>query len=555
MRESFEPATLLALGLARLVVVGAALVAGCGGGGTAPGGAAGAAGGTAGGSAGGGGLGGSGGGGGGVSGGGTGGTTPACVGCRADQVCVQGACMDLPAQGPCQVESYCDLSMNRCVAGCTRNEECSPARVCNVTARTCLDGCRDDAACGAGRICETYACRDGCRTQAACGSGFVCLNMVCTAGCASTTECTATGQTCVSNVCQCPSAQQACGGACVRVDTVTNCGSCGNACGKNQMCMGGQCSCPPGTCAPEVVYADNTRVGGLWIDGTYLYVSEVTSDGGTGVFTMRRKPLAGGAIEPVGQLTDYPQEIRVAGGQIVWTVETSGGVTGILYGMPAAGGATRQLDSQPMGSAFQVATDGTNAYWFHEPRTSGASAVLWQVPIAPGTRRMLTTLTDPGRIFIQGGLLYLGLSGGEIRSYSISSGGTTTTQVRPPNSATYLAGMAVDSAGFYMCERTGTSSANGTQAVVRIALNGTGATALATETGYPTNCSVTPGDTHVYYYGWDLKALKRVPKAGGAVETIVSDPAGGLRYMAINGGYVYYGTPMDVRRIATSYSP
>ena len=116
-------------------------------------------------------------------------------------------------------------------------------------------------------------------------------------------------------------------------------------------------------------------------------------------------------------------------------------------------------------------------------------------------------------------------------------------------------GTAVDSAGHYLCERTGPNSTTGQQAVVRVALNGTGPTTLATETGYPTNCWVTPSDTHVYYYGWDLKALKRVPKAGGAVETIISDPAAGLRYMAINGGFVYYGTPMEIRRIATTYSP
>jgi hypothetical protein len=529
-----------------------AFAASCGGGGGA-GGAGGTSGGTAGG-----GPGGTGGGAAGNAGGGTGGTTPSCSGCRADQICVQGACMDLPGQCPCPVESYCDLAVSRCVAGCTRNEECSPARVCNVTARTCLDGCRDDASCGAGRICENYACRDGCRTQAACGAGFICLNMVCQAGCASTTDCTATGQTCVSNVCQCPASQQACGGACTRVDTVMNCGACGNACAKNQVCMAGQCACPPGTCTPEVVYSDGTRIGGFWIDGTYLYVVETTSDGGVGVFTMRRKPLAGGAIEPVGQLTDYAQQIKVAGGQILWSVETGGSTSGILYAMPGAGGTTRTLDSYPNPGTVGFAHDGTNAYWWHYPRTgTGRIGELYQITIATIARRLVVTDADPATTFIQGNTLYFHSGDGRIRSYNLSSGGTTLSAVRPGTSSVLTVGTTVDSTGHTLCERTGTSSANGTQAVVRLALNGTGMTTLATETGYPLNCWVTTNDTHVYYYGWDYKALKRVPKAGGAVETIISEPAGGLHRMAINGGYVYYGNAStnDIRRIATTYSP
>ena len=116
--------------------------------------------------------------------------------------------------------------------------------------------------------------------------------------------------------------------------------------------------------------------------------------------------------------------------------------------------------------------------------------------------------------------------------------------------------MTVDTSGIYLVERVGTNSATGTQTVLKVALNGTGgATPLATETGYPSNLWIGASDTHIYYYGWDLKALKRVPKAGGAVETIVSDPSGGLRYMAVNGGFVYYSTIVDIRRLSTSYAP
>src|SRR5262245_27501175 len=47
----------------------------------------------------------------GSGGAGQGGTSPAsCSGCRSDQLCVNGACTDLPSQCPCPIESYCDLS-------------------------------------------------------------------------------------------------------------------------------------------------------------------------------------------------------------------------------------------------------------------------------------------------------------------------------------------------------------------------------------------------------------------------------------------------------------
>src|SRR5262245_16579827 len=49
---------------------------------------------------------------------------PACTGCSANQVCVNGVCTDLPNQCPCPLESYCDLATSMCRPGCLADEQC-----------------------------------------------------------------------------------------------------------------------------------------------------------------------------------------------------------------------------------------------------------------------------------------------------------------------------------------------------------------------------------------------------------------------------------------------
>src|SRR5581483_9686545 len=82
------------------------------------------------------------------------GMTGRCAGCGAGQVCVDGACMDVPKACPCPKETYCDLGSNTCKIGCTTDDQCAAGRICDTRARMCMAGCRSDRECGAAQFCD-----------------------------------------------------------------------------------------------------------------------------------------------------------------------------------------------------------------------------------------------------------------------------------------------------------------------------------------------------------------------------------------------------------------
>jgi hypothetical protein len=99
----------------------------------------------------------------------------------------------LPAQCPCPKESYCDLSTNHCVVGCTTDDQCNSGRICTPQ-RQCVAGCRQDTQCATGQICPdaTLTCTTGCRLDSDCtGSLHHCdtTTNTCVPGCASDTDC------------------------------------------------------------------------------------------------------------------------------------------------------------------------------------------------------------------------------------------------------------------------------------------------------------------------------------------------------------------------------
>ena len=124
-----------------------------------------------------------------------------CEACGAAQVCIGGECTDVPDSCPCPVETYCDLIMNKCVIGCTKDEECDVGRICDPVARVCFAGCREDVDCGAGQICEGLTCIEGCRKDEECGANEICDGLTCQIGCNTTSDCPR-GQICDGMVCR-----------------------------------------------------------------------------------------------------------------------------------------------------------------------------------------------------------------------------------------------------------------------------------------------------------------------------------------------------------------
>lgn len=159
-----------------------------------------------------------------------------CTACLPNQVCVEGACVSVPASCPCPKETYCDLATTSCKVGCTSDTECSTGRICDTTKRVCFTGCRTDAACGSGKICDNLACKVGCRTDAVCSAGNICDNLMCRAGCRTDAACGA-GKICnmTTKVCQTGCRKDTdCSGSGQVCDTTTN--TCRTGCRTNANC-------------------------------------------------------------------------------------------------------------------------------------------------------------------------------------------------------------------------------------------------------------------------------------------------------------------------------
>ncbi|MFU8807084.1 MAG: hypothetical protein ACNA8W_24970, partial [Bradymonadaceae bacterium] len=151
-----------------------------------------------------------------------------CGGCPSGEVCVGEVCEAIPVECPCPSESYCDLATNRCIAGCTTDENCLDGRICNEVDRACRTGCRQDSQCtqanqicdgstltcrtgcrqdgdcpGQDRICDgsSQTCRDGCREHSHCGDEELCTSTLCVAGCRNDGECLG-DRICVNDLCR-----------------------------------------------------------------------------------------------------------------------------------------------------------------------------------------------------------------------------------------------------------------------------------------------------------------------------------------------------------------
>lgn len=187
----------------------------------------------------------------------SGGTTgpdmlPTCSDCAADQVCVQGVCTDVPSMCPCPVETYCNLAENKCVIGCTNDDECDIGRICDPVERECFEGCRDDDGCPlAGHICDAMTCRPGCYTDDECPLEQLCDTeaRACYSGCNGLENC-GPGKICKAGVCQ------------VGCLDKSWCGA-GEIC-KNDQCVAGCDS--SAECGPGLACIDNKCVAGCKVD-------------------------------------------------------------------------------------------------------------------------------------------------------------------------------------------------------------------------------------------------------------------------------------------------
>ena len=388
------------------------------------------------------------------------------------------------------------------------------------------------------------------------------MSTVCQAGCATSSDCTATGQTCVSMSCACPSAQMVCNNACTAVNTLQNCGSCGNACGKNQVCTSGQCVCPNGTCQPETVYTTTNGILGLWIDGGYVYTFEGAQTTGTSnyTYTFHRGPVAGGtsqlvATSPAG----YPGSQVVSGGHIAFSVVTSGSsISSVpendIYLVAGTGGTVYPVGMlpEPIGNPL-VAINGNNVYYWDYTMYDTSMAQLWTYPITGSGGGGVANYYNNNWDYMLplGSTIYMvdiGLNGSNYFTDVQSFTGSTTLGSVFDNSTAQTKAMIVDSSGFYSSDLGNVSK---TENLVHTPLNGKNPVTLAAEGGR----SLTTDDTRLYYLALaDMKSIRRVLKAGGTPETFYADAAA-LKAVVVSTGYVYFANGTTVRRLVTTLTP
>jgi len=349
----------------------------------------------------------------------------------------------------------------------------------------------------------------------------------------------------------------------VPTNTVANCGGCGLACKTSETCTNNQCTCPTGTCQPQVVYDNNGAValGGIWVDGGYVYVSERT----TPAATVRRTPVAGGATTLVATLgLNSYGNIAVANGQVIYTDEAnpSGQTTTqqeYLYLVPGTGGTPLRIDTASYTRAITTpfGIDATNAYWFTWVTiTTVEGAVttpvtLWRINLSTRARTMLampTSLPSKG-IFVQGTGLYFAYTGGTTYDLQRAVGTNGVTTIGTGSGT--LHAMFVDSAGIYISDQLQT--APNTKRIVRMNLDGTSPVPLSSDR----SSQLATDATSVYYVQIDAtpKSIFRVAKTGATPPALFYAPPAGVGTMAVADGYVYFTAGTQVQRLATSYTP
>jgi Stigma-specific protein, Stig1 len=223
-------------------------------------------------------------------------TTHQCVGCLADTNCGLGTLCTAGVCVPgCNAAHACATGQTCCTGSCVSTSTSATAcgsctHVCSTvhstpmcTAGACVAQCATgwgDCDTNRDNGCETNivgnpsncgACGVRCslaNASATCASDR-CAVVMCSAGyqdcdrnvmtgceaalttdlmnCGTCGNACLRGQSCNSGVCQCPTGQTICLGACTATLTDTlNCGTCGNACLAGQSCTAGVCRCPTG---------------------------------------------------------------------------------------------------------------------------------------------------------------------------------------------------------------------------------------------------------------------------------------------------------------------
>ena len=431
-----------------------------------------------------------------------------------------------------------------CAARPHADPECAGSKCsyfCNAGFDECngaiLDGCEAELAvdpenCG------------GCGN--ACDPGQTCAAGQCTGGCTDGfAECDGDPQTvCETDLetdpAHCSACAIACGtahaladcvlGACVLTcdpgfddcdgDAATGCEanlgadpqSCG-ACGHG--CLGG--ACIAGACEPVVLASNESPFFGIAVDATTVFftsgnaVRRVEKDG-TGLSTVATGPCATRRVALDATRvywTTCDKAMRsLKDGLLPQTRLTSAGAPYDL----AIAGSTAYVGLNQAASVTKMGIDGTNAATFVAPPVPFVQDLA-----IDGSRLYLTTW-----------------SGSSVEAFDLVTAARTTLAA----TAGEAWGIDADAQYLYVADQGGQ--------VLRVAKDGSGATAIATGQGGPSD--VAADATDVYWLNAGSGQLMRRALAGGAPGELAAGPVGAA--IALDGSAIYWVAGSEVLRLA-----
>jgi hypothetical protein len=259
----------------------------------------------------------------------------------------------------------------------------------------------------------------------------------------------------------------------------------------------------------------------LWVTGEELMNHVAVDDRSVywGVMTMTPEPGggargSGGEIYAKDKRDDtvrevwrgplIPWDLLVTGKTLVFSQQVRGAKRGALIAVPTRGGDALTLASQIDGPAAFTA-DASSAYYVDQMR------VLHSVSLDGGSDQVLFTSTkhiddDMG---FDGANLYFIQDGNEISALP-KSGGT----VRKIASVSNVRSIVVQSGFVYFSDP-------GTKTVARVSTSGGKVETLARDKRIPGDLAVDADSVYWATAAPEFNALLRVPKAGGAVVTIM----------------------------------
>lgn len=296
--------------------------------------------------------------------------------------------------------------------------------------------------------------------------------------------------------------------------------------------------CPPSP-TPRTLYTASFLAEELLGDGDRIYASSTQEIPGYSTNLVESLDPCTGEAVALGDATPFDANdppVVASGGSVYWvTMGAPPGPAQVLQrASPLGGPVTTVLPTGDQVDAMTVA-DGT----FFGVGVLESTIPLYALPLGGGAQTVLAPMAGFVNPIVDGGIVYYALVAGGIGR--VTTAGEPMSPL-PPDEQAFCDGdstlrlMAADGEALYTFTREAAH-------LWRVPKDGSAPTLLVTST----NCSqIAIDDAYVYFSSTDGEgggAIRRVPKTGGAVETLAPETEpGGIVVDAYSVYWVHYAS-------------